>query len=142
MSKEIKMSQQYLGPYINFQGRAREAMEFYRKVLGGNLDLQTSNEQGVPKPAGPGDRIMHARLEADGVLIIASDGHPDYPPKVGDNMGIALAGSDKVRLAKIFNDLAEGGKIKMPLAEQSWGSSDGWLTDKFGINWNVSIKKA
>jgi PhnB protein len=135
------MSQQYLGPYINFQGRAREAMEFYHKVLGGNLDLQTLNEHGVSKPAGPGDRIMHARLEADGALIIASDGHPDYPAKVGDNMAIALGGTDKDRLAKIFNDLAEGGKIKMPLAEQPSGADVGWLTDKFGFNWVVSIDK-
>src|SRR6266702_6504968 len=51
--KEIKMSRQYLGPYINFGGRAREAMEFYRKVLGGNLDLQTLTKQGACKPAGP-----------------------------------------------------------------------------------------
>jgi PhnB protein len=134
------MSQQFLGPYINFQGRAREAMEFYHKVLGGNLDLQTLNAQGEPKPAEPGDRIAHARLEADGARIIASDGHPDYPAKVGDNMGIALGGTDKGRLTKIFNDLAEAGKSKMPLAEQS-GGAVGWLTDKFGINWMVSIEK-
>jgi PhnB protein len=136
------MSEQYLSPYINFQGRAREAMELYHKVLGGNLDLQTLNKQGVHRPAGPGDSIMHSRLEADSVLIIASDGHPDYPAKVGDNMAIALGGTDKDRLTKIFNDLAEGGKIKMPLAEQSWGADVGWLTDKFGINWVVSIDKA
>lgn len=136
------MSQQYLGPYINFQGRAREAMEFYHKVLGGNLDLQTMNEQGVPKPAGPGDRITHARLEADAARITASDGHPDYPAKVGDNMGIALGGTDKGRLTKMFNGLAEGGQIKMPLTEQSGTGDVGWLTDKFGINWMVSIDKA
>jgi PhnB protein len=135
------MSQQYLSPYINFAGRAREAMEFYHHVLGGKLDLQTLNEQGVPKPAGPGDSIMHARLEADGALIIASDGHPDYPAKVGENMAIALGGTDKGRLTKIFNDLAEGGKIKMPLAEQPSGAGVVWLTDKFGINWMVSIDK-
>ena len=136
------MCNQYLGPYINFQGRAREAMELYQKVLGGNLDLQTMNEQGAPKPAGPGGRITHSRLEADGVGIIASDGHPDYAPKVGDNIAIALGGTDTGRLTKIFNDLAEGGKIKMPLAEQSPGAAVGWLTDKFGINWMVSIDKA
>jgi PhnB protein len=130
------MSQQYLSPCINFQGRAREAMEFYHKVLGGNLDLQTSNEQGALKPAGPGDRITHAQLEADGVRITASDGHPDYPAKVGDNIGIALGGTDKDRLTKIFNHLAEGGKMKMPPGEQA-----GWLTDRFGINWTVSIDK-
>lgn len=136
------MSQQYLSPYINFQGRAREAMEFYHKVLGGKLDLQTSNEQGVAKPAGPGDSISHSRLEADGARIVASDGHPDYPAKVGDNMAIAMGGTDKGRLTKIFNPLAEGGRIKMPLAEQSRGADVGWLTDKFGINWMVSIDKA
>ncbi len=136
------MSKIQLSPYVNFQGRAREAMEFYHKVLGGNLDLQTLNEQGVSKPAGPGDRIMHARLEADGALIIASDGHPDYPAKVGENMAIALGGTDKDRLTKIFNDLAEGGKIKMPLTEQPWGADVGWLSDKFGMNWMVNIDKA
>ncbi len=136
------MSQQYLGPYINFQGRAREAMEFYHTVLGGKLDLQTMNEQGVPKPAGPGARITHSRLEADGSLITASDGHPDYPPKVGDHMGIAVGGTDKGRLTKIFNALAEGGKVKMPLAKQPSGADVGWLMDKFGINWMVSIDKA
>jgi PhnB protein len=136
------MSKPQLGPYVNFQGRAREAMEFYHKVLGGKLDLQTLNERGVSKPAGPGESISHARLEADGVLIFASDGHPDYPAKVGDNMAIALGGTDKDRLTKIFNDLAEGGRIQMPLARQPWGADVGWLKDRFGINWTVHIDKA
>ncbi len=136
------MSRRYLSPYINFQGRAREAMESYHKLLGGHLELQAMNERGVPKPAGPGDRITHSRLEADGAIIIASDGHPDYPAKVGENMAIALGGSDKDRLTKIFNGLAEGGMIKMRLAEQPSGAAIGWLTDKFGINWMVSIDKA
>ncbi len=136
------MSQQYLSPYINFQGRCREAMEFYHQALGGNLDLHTVNEQGVPKPAGPGDRIMYSRLKADGALIIASDGHPKYPANVGDNMAIALGGTDKDRLTKIFNDLAEGGRIKGPLAAQPSGETVGYLMDKFGINWMVSIDKA
>ncbi|HEY8801864.1 MAG TPA: VOC family protein [Candidatus Dormibacteraeota bacterium] len=140
MTKEkIGMSTQYLGPYINFQGRAREAMEFYHRVLGGNLDLQASNQQGQLKPAGPGDRIMNARLEAEGAVIIATDGHPDYPAKLGDAMGIALGGTDKDRIAKVFSGLAEGGQVKMPPSEQSGGV--GWLTDKFGINWTVTIKK-
>lgn len=136
------MSQQHLSPYINFQGRAREAMEFYHKVFGGNLDLQTLNERGEPKAAGLGDRIMHARLEADGASILGSDGHSDYPAKVGDNMALAVRGTDRDRLTKIFNNLAEGGYIKGPLTKQPWGSDDGWLADQFGINWVVSIEKA
>jgi PhnB protein len=125
------MSQQRLGPYINFQGRAREAMEFYQKVLGGKLDVQTAN-----------DRVGQARLEADGVLIVGSDGHPQYPPTVGDHMAIALSGTDKGRLTKIFNDLAAGGQMKGPLTAQAGGPEVGWLVDKFGISWMVSIDKA
>jgi PhnB protein len=125
------MSQQRLGPFINFRGRAREAMEFYQKVLGGKLDVQAAN-----------DRVAQARLEADGLLIIASDGHPSYPPTVGDHMAIALSGTDKGRLTKIFNDLAAGGQMKGPLTAQPGGAEVGWLMDKFGINWMVTIDKA
>lgn len=136
------MSNIHLSPYVNLQGRAREALEFYQKVLGGNLDLRTVNEQGVSKPAGPGERIAYARLEADGALIIGTDGHPVYPAKVGENLAIALSGTDKDRLTKIFDRLAEGGKIKGPLARQPWGGEVGYLLDKFGINWVVTIDKA
>ena len=132
----------YLGPYINFQGRAREAMEFYKKILGGALDLQTVDKQGSPRPAGPGDRITNARHEADGVHITASDGHPDYPVSTGDSMGIALGGTDKDWRTTVFNGLAEGGSIKMPLAKQPWGGEAGWVQDKFGITWSVDIEKA
>ena len=114
---------QYLAPYVNFQGRAREALEFYQKVLGGTLDAK------------------NLRLETEGTTLIATDGSPDYPAKAGENMALAVGGTDKDRLTKIFNALAEDGKIKAPLAEQ-WGAHVGWLTDKFGINWMVSVDKA
>ena len=130
-----------LSPYVNFQGRAREAMEFYRAALCGNLDLQTMNEQGQFKPAGPQDRVTYARLEAEGAVIIASDGHPDYPAKVGNNMAIVLSGTDKARLTTIFNTLAEGGRIQMPLTKESWGADVGWLADKFGITWTINTTR-
>ena len=131
-----------LSSYINFRGQAREAMQFYQKVLGGNLDLQTLDQQGQAKPAGPGDTIMYSRLQVDGAQIVGVDGHPDYPPKVGENMALALSGTDKERITQLFNGLAEGGRIKMPLTAQPWGGEAGWLMDKFGINWTVSVDKA
>jgi len=135
------LTKTYLVPYINFQGQAREAMEHYRNVLGGKLELFASNEQGRPKPAAPGDRIMYAQLESDGVVIVASDGHPKYPAKVGEHIGLSLRGSDRARLTSAFEGLADGGQVKMPLTDQPWGTS-GWLTDKFGINWNLDIEKS
>ena len=97
---------------------------------------------GTPKPAGRGDRIAWARLEAEGMVIVGSDSHPDYPPTVGDNVAIALCIADHERLAKIFNALSEGGKVKAPLTKYSWGSgSAGWLSERFGITWSVSTGK-
>ncbi len=133
------MSQLFLNPYINFQGKAREAMEFYQKVLGGELVLLAASPDG-PKPAGPDDSIMHARLESDSAVIMGSDGMPEYPPTVGDNIAVALGGYDRERLGKIFDQLGEGGKVKQPLKEESWGTF-GWLQDKFGVNWMLNVSK-
>jgi len=117
-------------------------MEFYHEVLGGDLELQTLDEQGAPRPAGTGDSIMYARLVAEGVHIVGVDGNPNYPAKVGENMALALSGTDRDQLNRIFNALCEGGTLKMPLAAQPWGSEAGWLTDPFGINWTVTVEKA
>lgn len=136
------MSKVYAGPYINFQGRAREAMEFYHRVLGGKLDAQAANDRGEAKASGPGDHVIYARLEAEGAVIIGTDGHPKFPAKVGENWAIAVGGTDKDRITRIFNDLADGGKIKGPLAPQPWGAVVGWVTDRFGFDWTVSIDKA
>lgn len=126
-------------PYINFQGRAREAMEFYHQVLGGELTLLTFSEQGPPKPAGPDDSIMHSALVVGELGIMGSDGHTDYPAQVGDNMAIALSGSDADFLTKAFDMLSEGGTVKQPLKTESWGAAFGYFVDRFGINWMVNI---
>lgn len=113
-----------LSHYVNFHGRAREALEFYHKILGGALDLQAS------------------RVEVDGAMISATDGHPKYPPTVGDNMAIALSGRDADRLTRIFHGLSEGGKIKGALSPQPGIGQIGYLMDRFGINWIITIEQA
>jgi PhnB protein len=118
------MSQIRLSTYVNFNGHAREALEFYHKVLGGTLDLRGS------------------RLEVDGAVITATDGHPKYPPTVGDNMAIALSGGDANRITKVFTGLADGGTIKGPLRAQAGRGQTGYLVDRFGINWVVTIAEA
>lgn len=136
------MSSSAASPYINFQGHAREAMEFYQKALGGKLELFTENEQGPPKEADPGDHIMHAMLQNNGLIVMGSDGMPEYPPTVGDNVAIALSGDDNEHLTKAFDLLSEGGNIKQALKIESWGDGFGYFTDKFGINWMVNISSA
>jgi PhnB protein len=131
---------QQIGPYINFQGRAREAMELYQGVLGGKLELYAADERGTPRPAQPGDRIQHARLSGDGFLVIGSDGHPSYPATTGDNVAIVLVGSDKAKMQAALDALAAGGQVKMPLTEGPWGGAAAWLRDRFGINWNLDLQ--
>jgi len=133
------MSSIAVSPYLNFGGRAREAMEFYQKLFGGKLDLLAFTPDGAPHPAGPDDAIMHAALTADGVTIMGADGMSDHPPTVGDNFAIALSGDDLERLSKIFEGLSEGGHVKQTLKKESWGDTFGWLEDKFGVNWMVNI---
>jgi PhnB protein len=135
------MSDRCTAPYVNFQGRAREALTFYHEILGGKLSMFAFDSTGAIKAAGAGDPIGYARLRADGVRIYGSDGNPAYPAVPGDTIAISLAGTDRDGMTKAFNALAEGGTIKMALTEAPWGTA-GWLTDKFGITWNVDIERS
>jgi PhnB protein len=136
------VSQLTINPYINFNGHAREAMEYYHGILGGSLDMQTFSAGEPPKPAGPGDAIMHSRLEADGTILMATDGMEGQAVAMGDNVSLALGGTDHDRLTKVFEGLGEGGKVTMPLRNESWGDTFGMVTDKFGIHWMINITKA
>ena len=128
-----------LSPYLNFGGKTREAIQFYQSVLGGTLTLQTFSEiPGMPVPPGMEDGIMHSQLEADGIVIQASEGAPGSQVSIGNNVHMCLTGSDLARLTTIFNALAVGGTVKMPLAKQFWGSMFGMLLDRFGVQWMVN----
>jgi len=134
------MKSAYTAPYVNFQGRAREAFELYHRVLGGQLHLFAFDATGRMSGAGESGPIGYGRLVADDVRIYGSDGNPDYPATPGDNIAIALVGPDRTALSTAFDALAEGGTVKMPLTDAPWGTA-GWVTDKFGVTWNVDITK-
>jgi len=128
-----------LTPYLNFNGKAAEAMRFYHSILGGELTMQTFGEAKMAESPEDNDLIVHAALKNDALSIMASDGQPKEPVKFGDNIHMSLAGADSGRLTEIFNRLAQGGKVDMPLAKQFWGDTFGMLTDKFGVHWMVNI---
>ncbi len=133
-----------LNPYINFDGNAREAMEFYNSVLGGKLDINTFAESGMSDDPAEAEKVMHALLETeDGMTIMASDTpkHIEYKP--GKNISISLSGEDESTLKGYWEKLSESADIFAPLEKAPWGDTFGMLTDKFGIGWmvNISAKK-
>jgi PhnB protein len=130
-----------LVPYLNFDGDCRAAMEFYQGVFGGDLSVQTYGQSYQEASEGIRDRVIHARLEANAVDLMASDTHPEHgPPYVaGNSVHLSLIGADHDTLADWFEQLADGGSIDMPLEKQFWGDVFGMLTDRFGMHWMVSI---
>jgi len=127
-----------LNPYVSFDGSAREAMEFYRSVLGGELKLNTFGESGVP--GGDPDKIMHAQLTSDaGYTIMAADTPPGMEYVPGGNFSISLSGDDGERLRGYWDGLSAAGTVIMPLEKQAWGDEFGMVADQFGINWMVNI---
>jgi len=128
-----------LNPYLSFNGNAREAMEFYRSVFGGDLTVNTFGDFGNPDPA-VADKVMHAQLESDaGYTLMASDLMPDMPFNPGDTMTVSLSGDDGEDLRRYWEKLAEGGTVTMPLEKQMWGDEFGMCTDRFGVPWMVNI---
>ncbi|MBQ0922747.1 VOC family protein [Saccharopolyspora endophytica] len=130
-----------LNPYLQFNGDARQALEFYRSVLGGELTLNTYGQFG--QTDGPSaDKIMHGNLITQlGFTLMAADAPPDMPAPPGGNFSISISGeaADADALRGYFFKLAEGGQVHVPLEKQMWGDEFGMCTDRHGINWMVDI---
>lgn len=128
-----------LNPYLTFDGRAREAMEFYRSVFGGELAMNTYDEYGAADPAVAG-RIMHARLEtAEGCTLMGADAPPGEEFRPGNTMTVSLSGDSGDPLRDYWEKLSEGAAVSVPLEKQVWGDEFGQLTDRYGIAWMVNI---
>ncbi|KUL63321.1 VOC family protein [Streptomyces sp. NRRL S-1521] len=127
-----------LNPCLAFNGNARQAIEFYRDVLGGQLELGTYADYGstdVPHP----EKVMHATLRTpDGYTLMAWDVREDMPHTPGDNVAVFLGGDDP-QIRVYFERLSAGGTVTLPLETQSWGDEAGSLIDQFGATWMVNI---
>ncbi|GAA4578266.1 VOC family protein [Micromonospora coerulea] len=130
-----------LNPYLSFTDDARQAMEFYQRVFGGTLTVNTFGEFGNPDPA-LADRVMHAQLETDqGYTLMASDTPPEMERNVGNNITVSLSGDDADDLRRFWTQLSEGGVVTLPLEKQMWGDEFGMCVDRFGIGWMVNISQ-
>jgi PhnB protein len=127
-----------INPYIIFAGNAREAMEFYRDALGGELTVNTFGEFGDTGPTS--DQVMHAQLETpDDFVLMASDTPPGMESPSGSSISVSIFGDERDKLSGFFEKLSAGGEVTMPLEKQMWGDEYGQFTDKFGVSWMVNI---
>jgi PhnB protein len=130
-----------LNPYISFSDTARQALEFYRGVFGGDLTLSTFGEAGAAEGL-DANKIMHGQLETPaGYTLMASDTPAGMDRTVGTNMSISLSGDDADELRGYFSKLSDGGAVTMPLEKQMWGDEFGMCVDPFGIAWMVNISQ-
>jgi PhnB protein len=128
-----------LNPYISFQDDARQALEFYQSVLGGESHSNTFGEYGDPSAPGA-DLLMHAQLETPaGFTLMLADTPPGEEHHPGQNISISLSGDDADDLRRWFAGLSEGGTVTVPLEKQMWGDAFGMVTDRFGIPWMVNV---
>jgi len=129
-----------LNPYLNFKDQAREAMEFYRSALGGELTVSTFADFQAPVEESEKDLVMHAQLiSTKGLVLMGADtpSHMEYAPPAG--FSVSLSGDDESELTAYWNRLSEGAEILEPLAKAPWGDSFGMLKDRFGVSWLVNI---
>jgi PhnB protein len=128
-----------LNPYISFDNSARQAMEFYRDVFGGDLTMNTFGEFGQADSP-DADKIMHSQLETDsGFTLMASDTPAGMQRNPCDTITVSLSGDDADSLRGYWEKLSDGGTVTMPLEKQMWGDEFGMCTDKFGVPWMVNV---
>ena len=133
-------------PYLNFRGKTEEAFRFYERVLGGKLTEfyrfgAMPAQEGFELTPEQKNMVMHVGLNLpDGQMIMASDTMEGMGPQhvAGNNISNSLHPDSRAEADRVFNGLAEGGTITMPIADQFWGDYFGSLTDRFGINWMVN----
>jgi PhnB protein len=126
----------FVTTYLHFDGNCREAMQFYQKSLGAELQLTpVMDVQGKPS-ADPKARVIHSQLLKHGQPILqASDDQSGNAPRQGDNFQVAIECQSPEEVDRTFAALGQGGRVRFPVGTAPWGARFGMLTDKFGIQW-------
>ena len=132
-----------LNPYLSFRDNARQAMDFYESVFGGELTRSTFGEFHASEDPAEQDKVMHSMLATDNGLTLMGADTPnsmDFTP--GSNGTISLSGDDEAELRGYWEKLSAGGDVSMPLEKAPWGDTFGMCVDKFGVSWMVNIAGA
>ncbi|SDJ85638.1 PhnB protein [Catalinimonas alkaloidigena] len=132
----------HLSPYLNFNGKCREAMTFYQACLGGELTLQKIAESpmGAQLSAEAGNHILHSHLRHGALELMGSDMMGAGVVR-GNQVTLCLNCSGDQEIRTFFSRLSDGGQVITPLHQSFWGATYGELTDKFGMTWMLSYAK-
>jgi PhnB protein len=131
-------------PYLFFDGNCAEAMRFYERTLGGKLDIMTGADAPPAAQMPPGSEhvVLHARLAFDGRSLMASDWMDGQPYEGMKSVAVALGYKKVDEARRIFDALAEGGRVSMPFTKTFWAEGFGMVADRFGTPWMVSGESA
>jgi PhnB protein len=135
-------SHKVVQPYLNFEGRCEEALEFYRRAAGAEI-LALMRWKDSPDPAmkmpGADDKVMHASVRIGETTMMASDGRNQGKPTF-QGFSLSLTAPNEAESKRLFDALAEGGRVDMPLMKTFFSPSFGTLTDRFGVSWMVYVE--
>lgn len=131
--------------YLFFDGRAEEAIEFYRSAIGAT-DIQFMRNKESPEPPPPGmvppgseNKIMHASFRVGDTTIMASDGHCKGAPKF-EGFSLSITAGDPAAAERLFGALGKGGQVQMPLTKTFFSPAFGMVADRFGVSWMVYVE--
>ena len=131
-------------PYLMFNGRCEEALDFYKKALGAEVGMMMRfKESPEPPPPGcapvDGNKIMHSAFQIGGTTVMASDGMANGAPKF-EGFSLTINAKDEADADRLFGNLADGGQVQMPLAKTFFAKRFGAVADKFGVSWMVIVE--
>jgi PhnB protein len=134
----------HVEPYLFFNGRCEEAIEFYKRAVGAQVD-NLMRFKDIPEPPQPGtvppgseSKVMHASFRIGSTLVMASDGDCQGQPKF-DGFALSITAGDEAEAERLFNALADGGNVQMPLTKTFFSPKFGMVADQFGMNWMVIV---
>ena len=129
-------------PYLFFDGRCEEAIDFYKKTVGANIEMmmrwKDSPEKGMCTPQNE-NKVMHATLKIGDTNVLASDGRCEGKPEF-KGFALTIAAKTEAEADKIFNALSQGGQVQQPLVKTFFSPKFGMCADKFGVGWMIMVE--
>jgi PhnB protein len=128
-------------PYLFFDGRTEEALEFYRARLGAEVQMLMRFKEcpdSMPNPP-PGDKVMHSSFRIGDTMVMASDGNCAGRPAF-QGFSLSISAPDEAAAKRLFASLSEGGQVQMPLAKTFFSPAFGMVADRFGVSWMVVVQ--